>query len=458
MATTKQRQRVGAGPSQSRLLQLLRKHGYTEDLPPSTVSWLDSRPAFRWLADNLSDDNFVSPEMQALYDTIQLQSGGDGAGPGHARAQLMSAMGIASDSGSDDDDGEGGAAGHGGPAAAEARRDRAIEDGGWGEPQSVEDLQRAIEAQQAHRELLQRQLSSVGAVSRRIAAATASGPCGASQQQRSLLGSVRASQLRAAQTAAAEAGRELDVELQQLVEEMAGWSALAEGGPGTEDWLLCTIDASEYAARNADMQELINRGMSLVSAAAGVAPPLGVADRGDDTAAAAADSSDDTGSPDAAAKAAASLWGRGADAQRWRDQERRNEGLKEELTRQRLAFKVAYDQHMAAVVRRAGAEGALAAVEGLVEAERQRRHVGARLGAGAAGGVTEGPEAILKQVGVACACVGWVGGWVQEGIWRWCVGAEPLDYPSQAHHAAPPQRIHGSTGAPAAARGRGAGA
>lgn len=69
-----------------------------------------------------------------------------------------------------------------------------------------------------------------------------------------------------------------------------------------------------------------NRGMQLVSAAAGVMPPAGSD---------ATDSSSDV--QDTPSKAVRSG---GGDTQRWRDQERRNEGLREELTRQRMAFKV----------------------------------------------------------------------------------------------------------------------
>lgn len=175
--------------------------------------------------------------------------------------------------------------------------------------------------QQAHKELLQRQLSSLTAVSRRVANTASAGPRGAAQQRRAALASLRAAALRGAQSAAAEAGRDLDCELQQLADELAAWAARAEasggGGGGPGDWLLCTADASGYAARDAEMQQLISRGLSLVSAAAGVAPPPG------------ADGGDDAGGGGAA-----------GDAQRWQDQERRNEGLKEELKRQRAAFKV----------------------------------------------------------------------------------------------------------------------
>jgi hypothetical protein len=120
---------------QSRLLQLLRKHGFADDLPPSTVSWLDSRPAFRWLAEHLDDDNFVDQETQRLYESIQLQAGGGGGGGGGgtsaAAAQLMSAMGIASDTSSGENSGGDGRGGEEG--------DR------WEQHSSIEELEAAIE-------------------------------------------------------------------------------------------------------------------------------------------------------------------------------------------------------------------------------------------------------------------------------------------------------------------------
>jgi hypothetical protein len=107
--------------------------------------------------------------------------------------------------------------------------------------------------------------------------------------------------------------------------------------------------------------------MQLVSVAAGVAPPPGAED---------SDDCDEDGPTDA-------VGARRGDARRWRDQERRNEGLRTELSRQRAAFKAAYDAHMAAIAKRAAAEGALAAVEALLEAERRR-------------GGAEGVEAVLQ--------------------------------------------------------------
>lgn len=128
--------RTGSTAGQSKLLQLLRRHGYSEELPPSTVSWLDTRPVFRWLAEHLSDDNFVPADAQRIFEAIQLQaectgSGGSGA---KAAAQLMSAMGISDGSSSsdgEDPDGLGTRHGEG--------------DAGWAATQSCEELQRAIE-------------------------------------------------------------------------------------------------------------------------------------------------------------------------------------------------------------------------------------------------------------------------------------------------------------------------
>jgi hypothetical protein len=295
MASTKQRPRAAGGPNQSRLLQLLRRHGYAEELPPSTVSWLETRPVFRWLADNLGDDNFVSAEAQQLYEAIQLDqaaAGGGGApGGSKAAARLMSAMGIGSDDSSGaDSDGDGGGGG-----AAAAR------DGGWGaDPESIEELEAAIQVrrgggharprvhtqrrglqhqqpaptpttcfsspfscaraplqeQQAHRELLQQQLASIGATTRRLAAAAAPGPA---KQRRAAVGALRAKQLRQAAAGAAEAGQELDAQLGALADAVAAWADLADSGASGDDWLVCTADASGYAAQDAEMQEIISR-------------------------------------------------------------------------------------------------------------------------------------------------------------------------------------------------------
>lgn len=62
---------------EGQLLQLLRSVGYKDSLPPSTVSWLESAPVFRFLASKLSHDNFVSPEEQQEYDELMLARGPD---------------------------------------------------------------------------------------------------------------------------------------------------------------------------------------------------------------------------------------------------------------------------------------------------------------------------------------------------------------------------------------------
>ncbi|KAI8469680.1 MAG: hypothetical protein J3K34DRAFT_512435 [Monoraphidium minutum] len=405
----------GAGAGQSRLLQLMRRHGYAEELPPSTVSWLDSRPVFRWLAEHLSDDNFVSPEAQRLYDSIQLQAeagGASGAGAAQAagsgaaaaraapaggaqqaQAQLMSAMGISSGSGSGSDD-----------------EDAGGRDGGWDEPQGCDELQLAIEEQQAYLDLLQQHQAAVATASRRLAA-PAAGARGATQQRRAVLGSLRAAALRAAQGAAAEAGGEVDTELGRLADELEGWAQLADAaGAGGEEWMLAAVDAGAYAAREAEMQELISRGMRLVSAAAGVMPPEG-ADGGGAGSGADSDGgdADDARGGGGGSGAKAPGGGNCGDARRWRDQERRNEGLREELARQRVAFKDAYDNLMAAAVQQAGAEGALSAVESLIQAERHRRGAAgtrgpgaaAQLAAAAAGGGRGGAAAAAAGEGVA---------------------------------------------------------
>lgn len=58
-------------------LRFLRSVGYKDELPPSTVSWLESAPVFKFLASRLSEDNFISPEEQQEYNEIQLAKGPD---------------------------------------------------------------------------------------------------------------------------------------------------------------------------------------------------------------------------------------------------------------------------------------------------------------------------------------------------------------------------------------------
>jgi hypothetical protein len=78
------------------------------------------------------------------------------------------------------------------------------------------------------------------------------------------------------------------------------------------------------------------RGLGLVSAAAGVMPSGGSI--GDDHTS-GEDSDGDCGDGDDA-DAKRGLGPSRSDVRRWRDQERRNEGVREELARQRAAFKV----------------------------------------------------------------------------------------------------------------------
>lgn len=77
-------------------LLFLRSVGYKEDLPPSTVAWLESAPVFKFLASRLSHDNFVAPEDQQEYNEIMLARG--------PTPELYEALG---DSGSEADDEEG---------------------------------------------------------------------------------------------------------------------------------------------------------------------------------------------------------------------------------------------------------------------------------------------------------------------------------------------------------------
>ena len=82
-----------------KLLKLLRSVGFKDELPPSTISWLDTNPYFQWCANNLSEENFVAPATQAKHDEIQLLE----KDHPHLHVQvrgLASAMGL-SDSSSD---------------------------------------------------------------------------------------------------------------------------------------------------------------------------------------------------------------------------------------------------------------------------------------------------------------------------------------------------------------------
>eukprot|EP00879_Flechtneria_rotunda_P029232 GHRR01031529.1.p1 GENE.GHRR01031529.1~~GHRR01031529.1.p1 ORF type:complete len:147 (+),score=57.70 GHRR01031529.1:225-665(+) len=81
------------------LLQLLRSVGYRDELPPSTVAWLETAPVFKFLATKLNSDNFVSPEDQQEYNELMLAKG--------PNAELYDALGGFS---SDDSDAEAGAA------------------------------------------------------------------------------------------------------------------------------------------------------------------------------------------------------------------------------------------------------------------------------------------------------------------------------------------------------------
>lgn len=56
-------------------LLFLRSVGYKEELPPSTIAWLEDAPVFKFLASRLSSDNFVSAEDQQEYNEIMLARG-----------------------------------------------------------------------------------------------------------------------------------------------------------------------------------------------------------------------------------------------------------------------------------------------------------------------------------------------------------------------------------------------
>lgn len=83
-----------AAVQEGSFLQFLRSVGYTEDLPPSTVAWLESAPAFKFLASKLGKDNFVSAKDQQEYNEIMMAK--------CPNADLYDALGSCSD----DDDAE----------------------------------------------------------------------------------------------------------------------------------------------------------------------------------------------------------------------------------------------------------------------------------------------------------------------------------------------------------------
>jgi len=66
-----------AAVHEGQFLQFLRSVGYKDELPPSTVAWLESAPVFRFLAAKLSHDNFVSSDDQQEYNERMLARGPD---------------------------------------------------------------------------------------------------------------------------------------------------------------------------------------------------------------------------------------------------------------------------------------------------------------------------------------------------------------------------------------------
>lgn len=77
-------------------LLFLRSVGYRDDLPPSTVAWLENAPVFRFLASRLGHDNFVSSEDQQEYNEVMLAKG--------PNLELYEALGYsASDDEAEDD-------------------------------------------------------------------------------------------------------------------------------------------------------------------------------------------------------------------------------------------------------------------------------------------------------------------------------------------------------------------
>lgn len=66
-----------ASVQEGQFLQFLRSVGYKDELPPSTVAWLETAPVFRFLASKLSHDNFITAEDQQEYNELMLARGPD---------------------------------------------------------------------------------------------------------------------------------------------------------------------------------------------------------------------------------------------------------------------------------------------------------------------------------------------------------------------------------------------
>lgn len=77
-------------------LNFLRSVGFRDELPPSTVAWLDSAPVFRFLAGRLSAANFVSAADAQEFNELMLARG--------PNADLYDALGSGSGHGSGSDD------------------------------------------------------------------------------------------------------------------------------------------------------------------------------------------------------------------------------------------------------------------------------------------------------------------------------------------------------------------
>lgn len=108
------RRHVQTRAQEGRLLSLLRHVGYREELPPSTVAWLESAPVFKFLAARLSADNFVSAAEQQEYAELQLSHGAD-----PALYDGMDGLSSCSEDGGEDAGGHSTAAAAAGPASSD---------------------------------------------------------------------------------------------------------------------------------------------------------------------------------------------------------------------------------------------------------------------------------------------------------------------------------------------------
>eukprot|EP00775_Hariotina_reticulata_P008438 gene8438-8622_t len=364
-------------------LQFLRSVGYKEDLPPSTVAWLDSAPVFKFLASKLSHDNFVMPEEQQEYNEIMLARG--------PHAELYDALGNASSDDDLDDDDE--------KQAADSQRSGKQD---WMGMQTDSSLSQAVQAKEAEVQQLQARVAELKALSAQLD--------GSVCQQRSSQATYLAAQAQAAhqlslaRADAAQLNADINGVLQDLSAVCTGLANMMQDCP--QQWLLSAADFTCYAVQDEAARQLFDRAMKMLNAAVVVrqldstAPtPLQptaakVAGPGVSGAmhswpcSAGQHGADDIPSalmtprqhkqaqlqqhqqqhinlmtPRRRGDTNRATALQEADIRRHADQEACNAALLRELTRQRLAFKLALDDLVCCEVEAAGLQSQLAAAE-----------------------------------------------------------------------------------------------